>query len=98
MRDIADAHWLAEVCARLIDTRQVGTVNCGTGTGYSVFEIARKLTEALGRADVKWEFNSTAAGNMLTANIDGLIERIGPLSPFKLEDALRSYVGAFAQS
>jgi dTDP-4-dehydrorhamnose reductase len=94
VRDIADAQWLAEVCARLIETNQVGTVNCGTGVGHTVIKIAQKMTGALGRTDVGWEFDASAPANMLTANIGELIDRIGPLPAFELDDALNHYVHA----
>jgi len=97
MRDIADARWIAEVCARLVDATQTGTVNCATGICHSVLELALKLTEVLDRTDVKWDFDKNDPPNVLAADVSLLVSRIGVLPSFDLQSALRRYVSSQAQ-
>jgi UDP-glucose 4-epimerase/GDP-4-dehydro-6-deoxy-D-mannose reductase len=91
-RDIADASWIAGICAALVDQRATGIVNCGTGRSFLVREIAEKLAAAMGRSDVSWEGFTDDAINALVADTNKLRQLLGTELEFDLEKALAVYV------
>jgi nucleoside-diphosphate-sugar epimerase len=79
VRDFADGQWVARVCASLIRKGCDGTVNCGTGKGYTVLECARMLSHAFGRPDIKWRPAGNPSGSTLIADIrrlNGLLDEL----------------------
>lgn len=89
VRDMADADWVARVCSELIATESRGTLNCGTGNGRSVLEIAQTLSSVLGRADLIWQANG-GTGDMLVADVARLRKTLGGLPPADLATQLSS--------
>ena len=94
VRDIADADWIAETCARLVLSDKVGIVNCGTGQGHRVEEIARTLGKAMGREDIRWHLLDTSPGHKqsrLVANVSRLTKLLGQAPSFDLDFALSRF-------
>ncbi|MBF0400000.1 MAG: NAD(P)-dependent oxidoreductase [Magnetococcales bacterium] len=91
LRDIADADWMAAICARLIHDQEKGVINCGTGNGYSVLEIADTLRECLGRSDCRWQ-SGTDHTDGLVADTSRLRARLTPFPAFSLPQALARFV------
>jgi nucleoside-diphosphate-sugar epimerase len=92
IRDIADATWLGEVCARLAVGTAEGVVNCGVGKGHTVLEVATRLGKAMGREDLRWIEAGSGEPNALVADISRLTSILGSPPPFDLDDALRRLV------
>lgn len=91
IRDIADARWLGERCAILIAGTASGSVNCCTGQGERVADIARRLAAAIGREDIRWNPVQEGRPNSLVGAPDRLIELGGRFAPFDLDAALAVY-------
>lgn len=96
VRDIADAEWVAGVCAQLISRKESGLVNCGLGRGVTVRKIAEGLARALGRPDIQWR-NDDIAPTRLVADVRELKSRIGELPPFDLAVAFKTYAARRAR-
>lgn len=94
VRDIASADWIAEKCSRLALTDKRGIVNCGTGQGYTVADIARKLGKAMGRGDIRWRLLGTSPGHsrsQLVADVSRLTKVLGQAPSFDLDAALSGF-------
>ncbi len=94
VRDIADADWIAEGCSRLVLSDKVGIVNCGTGQGHTVGDIAKKLGNAMGRKDVRRHFvraSSDRSEGQLIADVSRLTEMLGEPPGFDLDAALGKF-------
>lgn len=92
IRDLADARFLGEICARLAVERSGGVVNCGTGHSYSILEIANELANAMGRKDVTWREAANSQVSVLVANTAELSRRFGGfMPPFDLAESLHSF-------
>jgi nucleoside-diphosphate-sugar epimerase len=91
-RDIADASWIAGICAALVGRRATGIVNCGTGRGFLVREVAEKLAVAMARPDVSWEGFPDDAINALVADTSRLNQLLGSDPEFDLEKSISAYV------
>lgn len=90
VRDMADASWHAEAILALIDAGADGTVNCGTGNGLTVAELATRIASTLGRDDVVLTPVDAERPNSLVARTDLLRARVPGLRDFALDTALRS--------
>jgi nucleoside-diphosphate-sugar epimerase len=90
IRDIANAAWLADIIARLAETSAIGVVNCGTGEGHRIRDIAEALAHAMGRADLKWQASS-APSNSLVADTRRLIDLLNEVPSFDLQAALAEF-------
>lgn len=88
VRDIADAHWLADRLVAMVLADRTGTHNLGTGIGTGIVEIAARLSSAAGRDDLSWEPADDQPGDTLTA---GLV-RDEDHPVFDLDDALQTFV------
>ncbi len=96
-RDIIDGHWIAQVCSKLISSRQVGTINCGAGREYTVLEIAQRLAQSFNRSDISWQPADETHGDTLVANASELTNRLGELPPADLTAALGNCVAELSQ-
>lgn len=94
VRDIADADWIAGICAQLVSRQATGIVNCGTGHGFLVRDIAALLAAAMGRADISWQAFSEDAINSLVADTGRLTKLLGAAPEFALDRALADYVAS----
>ncbi|MEO5339402.1 MAG: NAD(P)-dependent oxidoreductase [Magnetococcus sp. MYC-9] len=94
VRDIADADWMATVCAQLIHNQETGVVNCGTGRGTTVRDIADTLLARLGRTECSWRWVTNHA-DRLVADTTLLQRKLTTLPPFSLEEALTRFVKEF---
>jgi len=94
VRDIADAGWIADICAQLVTRQAKGIVNCGTGRGFLVRDIAARLSITMGRGDISWQDFPEDAVNALVANIDKLAKLLGAQPEFDLDHALANYVAS----
>ncbi len=93
-RDIADASWLAGLCAELVTRQAQGIVNCGTGQGFLVRNIAERLSIAMGRADLSWQGFADDPVNALVADTTKLAQALGQAPAFDLDQSLADYVAA----
>jgi nucleoside-diphosphate-sugar epimerase len=93
-RDIADASWLAALCTALVTRNIKGIVNCGTGHGYLVREIAERLAAAMGRRDLSWQGFPEDGINALVADIQTLSAALGAPPAFDLDTSFADYVAA----
>lgn len=94
IRDIASADWIAETCSRLVLTDKMGIVNCGTGRGHTVADIARKLGKAMGRGDIRWRLLDTPPGHsrsQLVADVSRLTGFLEREPSFDLDVALSRF-------
>lgn len=95
VRDLADADWIADVCSRLVLSDKVGVVNCGTGQGYAIGEVARRLATVMGREDIRWhslDESATRGPNQLVADVSRMTEFLGEVPGFDLDLALSRFV------
>ena len=83
-RDLAGSNWIAERCAVLVRQGNAGTVNCGTGTGHTVLEVARMLSRSFGRGDITWRPADARRGDRIVADISRLRDWIGVPPPDNL--------------
>lgn len=88
IRDLADGRWIAHVIAGLIENKASGTINCGTGDGHSVLDIARLLAKTHGRDDISWQPKEGTSADRVVANVDRLREMLGELPAADLSAAL----------
>lgn len=95
VRDMADAVWLGEVCARLAIGNAAGVHNVSAGCSESVQAIAERLAAAAGRADVRWREDPSIPANALVADRSRLAG-LGDLPPFDLDAALARFVATAA--
>ena len=91
VRDLADAQYLGDLCARLVLEGGGGVVNCGSGRSYSIGDIARTLAGAMGREDIVWREAPSESPNVLVANMEAARQRLGQIAPFDLRDALMQF-------
>lgn len=92
VRDIADAHWLADRLAALVMAGTGGTYNLGTGNGTTIADIAMRLSRAIGRDDLSWAPADDQPGDTLMA----CLSREDGQSSFDLDAALRTFVREIA--
>lgn len=88
VRDLIDGRWIARVGAALINKQATGTINCGTGDGISVLEVAQFLAKIHGRDDISWQPKTGAPADQVVANIDRLRDTLGEVPPAKFVAAL----------
>lgn len=88
VRDLVDGCWVARTSWALAGHGHTGTVNCGSGHGATVMEIATATAAALGRPDIVWQGTPDAEENSLVADTCELVRRIGEPWPFDLALAL----------
>lgn len=88
VRDLIDGVWVSQVIAALIRKQVSGTVNCGTGDGHTVLEIAQLIAKLLGRGDISWRRKDVAPADRVVANVDFLKATLGALPPVNLSAAL----------
>ncbi|MFD1612615.1 NAD-dependent epimerase/dehydratase family protein [Sphingomonas tabacisoli] len=90
-RDMSDAAWLSETCARLAISDAQGVVNCATGRDDRVIDIAQMLAEEMGRADLSWNIVQDRPADSLLADTSRLAALLPSQAPFALRASLRSY-------
>jgi nucleoside-diphosphate-sugar epimerase len=98
VRDIVDGQWVARVCTMLVNKQHTGVVNCGTGKGLTVQQIAQALAEALGRRDITWRSTVASADDTVIADAQVLQEYLGELPPFDLTAALSRCAASWVDS
>lgn len=98
VRDIADARWIASICADLVESGETGTTNCGTGVGTTVFELAKLLSGAFDRPDLIWRTEKDNSWNSLVADVSLLRQKIGDLPRFFLADSVREFASLYRRS
>jgi nucleoside-diphosphate-sugar epimerase len=89
VRDICDAHWMAELIARLSAGSTVGVVNCATGMSTTVFAVAEALIEICDRRDVVLRAGANEHRTEIAADVSLARSLLGPLPAFDLRDGLR---------
>lgn len=94
VRDIADADWIAGICAQLVSLQANGVVNCGTGHAFLVREIATRLAAAMGRADISWQGFPEDAINALVADTGKLKRILGAMPEYALDLAFADYIAS----
>lgn len=100
-RDIADADWITEICSRLILSDKVGIVNCGTGQGHTIEEIATRLAKVMGREDILWRplCQPTSHGRgRLVADVSLMNKMLTRVSQFDLDVALSHFAAQRLQN
>lgn len=88
IRDLTDGHWIARVISELIRNNADGTINCGTGDGNTVLEIARLLAKTHGRNDIFWQPKTGSPADRIVANVDHLRKHLGDLPPVDLASSM----------
>jgi nucleoside-diphosphate-sugar epimerase len=89
VRDMANGAWIARVCAILAQQQRAGTVNCGTGKGLTVLEMAQMLSRLFGRDDIRWQPRDGEQGDSIVADVSRLREWAGrPV----MDDAVSCFV------
>lgn len=93
-RDIASSTWHANVIVRLLESETVGPVNCGTGVGVPIAQLAREIAIAAGRPDVSFEpLNSDpVSSSAIVADTKRLREILGDVA----EEPLASQFAMFS--
>ncbi|MFA6954800.1 MAG: NAD(P)-dependent oxidoreductase [Thermoanaerobaculia bacterium] len=92
VRDFLAASDVAAAIRRLHETRSEGVFNIGSGNGCSIGELARRLTEKLGRGDLRLEPIGTQASTIV-ADV-GKIGQIGWHPTRSLDDLLDEVIAA----
>lgn len=93
LRDFADAGWISDVMTTLIERKRSGTVNCCTGRGTSVMDLATAIARTIGRADVTFVDDGTNERSALVGDDSKLKEFLGEPRHFDLEAAARRALG-----
>jgi UDP-glucose 4-epimerase/GDP-4-dehydro-6-deoxy-D-mannose reductase len=95
VRDVADATWMAQTIALLLASGATGVVNCGTGQGRRVLDIAVALASSIGRDDVQFEGTDTREpSTRLVADTTRLRTLLPAVPPFDLVAGLRDFADA----
>lgn len=87
-RDLADAAWMARAIVRLVRVGATGRVNCGTGSGLSVGDVARAVAATQGRTDLRLVDATPEKEDHLVADASLLRRLVPDLPPFDLTRAL----------
>lgn len=93
VRDIASAQWHAEVILKLLARDDAGPVNCGTGRGVSIAQLAREIAVAAGRQDVTFEPSdaSSVLSSTIVADTTRLRELVGDVAESSISIELDAY-------
>ncbi len=93
-RDLASAEWLGRVIGSAALSGATGTVNCGTGVGSTVGQVAEILRVATGRTDVDLVPADQDPPTALVAETGRLRQILPQLREFDLTASLTEYVHA----
>ena len=89
-RDLASAIWMAKVIADLVQRGMSGIVNCGTGQGVRVIEVADRLAVMAGRVDLNITSEvPPAPHSRIVADTSLLKGWLPELAAFDLRQALK---------
>lgn len=95
-RDLSSAAWLGRVIASAALSGEAGTVNCGTGIGSTVRQVAEILQDVTGRDDVSLVAAADDSPTALVADTGRLRQILSELPRFDLTRSLSEYVHALA--
>lgn len=91
VRDIANAAWLAARVVDAVEAGATGPLNICTGSGVKIETLARKLSKAFGRSDIKFQ-PVPGEANRLVGSMARYEAEVGPVPDFDLDVALTAFM------
>ena len=91
VRDIADAAWLAARVVDALEAKVSGPLNICTGSGVKIETLARKLSKAFGRSDIKF-VPVEGKANRLVGDTARYESEVGTVADFDLDAALTRFM------
>ena len=91
VRDIADAAWLAARVVDALEAKVSGPLNICTGSGVKIETLARKLSKAFGRSDIKF-VPVEGEANRLVGDTARYESEVGTVADFDLDAALTRFM------